>query len=41
MAAHVIEIARSHIANALGVLVTFGDIRSGLAACITGSIGIH
>src|SRR3984957_4429936 len=41
IAALVREIARSHIADALRVLVTFGDIRSGLAACITDSIGIH
>src|SRR5216683_1317872 len=41
IAALVIEIARSHNADALGVLVTSGDIRSGLAACITDSIGIH
>src|ERR1700676_3157934 len=41
IAALVIEIARSHIADALGVPVTSGDIRSGLAACITDSIGIH
>jgi hypothetical protein len=41
MAALAIEIIRSHISSALGVLLTSGDIRSGLAACITGSIGIH
>src|SRR5882672_11186475 len=40
-AALVTEIARSHIADALGVLVASGDIRSGLATCITNSIGIH
>ena len=37
----VIEITRRHIADLLGVLVASGDIRSGLAACITDSIGIH
>src|SRR5258708_7568580 len=41
VAALVIEIARSHIEDALGVLVTSEDIRPGLAACITDSIGIH
>src|ERR1700728_809420 len=41
IAAPVIEIARSHIADALGVLVTFRDIRSELAARITNSIGFH
>src|SRR5882762_196742 len=41
IAALVIDMARSHIADALGALVTSGDIRSGLAACITDSIGIH
>src|SRR5579859_5744466 len=40
IAALVIEIARNHIADALGVLMTCGDIRSGLA-CITNSFGIH
>src|ERR1700685_883782 len=38
IAAPAIEIARSHIAAALGGLLTSGDIRSGLAACITDSI---
>jgi hypothetical protein len=37
----VIEIARSHNADALGILLTSGDIRSELAACITDFIGIH
>src|ERR1700679_289488 len=37
IAALVVEIARSHVADALRVLVTFGDIRSGQAACITDS----
>jgi hypothetical protein len=37
----VTAIARSHIGDALGVLVTSDDIRSELAACITDSNGIH
>jgi hypothetical protein len=41
VAALVIAIARSRVADALGVLVISGDIRSGLAACITNSIGIR
>src|SRR5579863_1624107 len=41
IATPVIEIARSHIASVPGVLVASGDIRSGLAACITDSIGSH
>src|ERR1700722_3830851 len=39
ISALVIEIARSHIAVARGVPGTCGDIRSGLATCITDSIG--
>jgi hypothetical protein len=36
-----IEMARSHIVDALGVLVISEDIRSGLTACMTDSIGTH
>jgi hypothetical protein len=41
IAALVIEIARSHLAYAPGILVTSVVIRLGLAACITDSMGIH